>query len=151
MKKYTKETFKEEAEKARVRFQENYDSKDILDMGNWETEQYCDYFMQEFHSGSVVGFSNWEHEDYFCTWYSDALKKIVMIDSDAYLNLENWESFIDSLWKYQEEAQELEERLKNIGNEDIEMLQRENKAMAIALLKLGYTNEQISDIANGAI
>lgn len=35
--------------------------------------------------------------------------------------------------------------------DDMEMLQRENKEMANALLKLGYTNEQISDICNGAI
>lgn len=151
MEKYTKETFYKEAELARIRFSENYEGKDILDIGNWETAQYCDYFMQEFHSGSVVGFSNWEHEDYFCTWYSDALEKIIVIDSDAYIDTENWEDFVQSLWKYQEEAQELEERLENIGNEDIEMLQRENKALAGALLKLGYTNEQISDIANGAI
>jgi Holliday junction resolvasome RuvABC DNA-binding subunit len=37
------------------------------------------------------------------------------------------------------------------SSEDIEMLQRENKAMAEAFEKLGYTQEQISDIANGAI
>ncbi len=36
-------------------------------------------------------------------------------------------------------------------NEDIEMLERENKAMAEALTKLGYTQAQISDICNGAI
>ncbi len=36
-------------------------------------------------------------------------------------------------------------------SEDIQMLERENQAMAGALLKLGYTNEQISDIVNGAI
>lgn len=36
-------------------------------------------------------------------------------------------------------------------SEDIQMLERENQAMANVLLKLGYTNEQISDIANGAI
>ena len=34
-------------------------------------------------------------------------------------------------------------------NEDMAMLERENKNMANALLKLGYTNEQVSDICNG--
>lgn len=38
-----------------------------------------------------------------------------------------------------------------LSNDNIEMLQRENKCLANALLKLNYTNEQISDIANGAI
>lgn len=37
------------------------------------------------------------------------------------------------------------------SREDIEMLERENKAMADALLKLNYTPEQISDICNGTI
>lgn len=36
-------------------------------------------------------------------------------------------------------------------NEDYDMLARENKAMAEVLSKLGYTDAQISDIANGAI
>lgn len=34
-------------------------------------------------------------------------------------------------------------------NEDINMLERENKAMAEFLEKLGYTQEQIIDICNG--
>lgn len=36
-------------------------------------------------------------------------------------------------------------------NEDTAMLERENHAMANALLKLGYTKDQLSDIVNGAI
>jgi Holliday junction resolvasome RuvABC DNA-binding subunit len=36
-------------------------------------------------------------------------------------------------------------------NEDYEMLADENKNMAKALSKLGYTRDQISDICNGAI
>jgi hypothetical protein len=34
-------------------------------------------------------------------------------------------------------------------NEDMAMLERENKCMAEALLKLGYSQEQITDICNG--
>lgn len=37
------------------------------------------------------------------------------------------------------------------ASEDIEMLQRENEAMAKKLLKLDFTSEQVNDIANGAI
>jgi hypothetical protein len=37
------------------------------------------------------------------------------------------------------------------SSEDIEMLQRENKALARGFEKLGYTQNQISDIANSAI
>ena len=51
------------------------------------------------------------------------------------------ESIYNALW-------DLHDTLKS---DDIEMLERENKAMADALSKLGYTQEQISDIANGAI
>lgn len=36
-------------------------------------------------------------------------------------------------------------------NEDYDMLARENKAMASKLQVLGFTPDQISDIANGAI
>lgn len=36
-------------------------------------------------------------------------------------------------------------------NENIQMLERENKNLAKALKKLKYTPKQISDIANGAI
>ena len=39
----------------------------------------------------------------------------------------------------------------NANNEDYEMLAEENKNMAKALSKLGYTRDQISDICNGAI
>lgn len=38
-----------------------------------------------------------------------------------------------------------------IGSEDYDMLARENAEFAKAFKKLGYTDEQISDIANGAI
>lgn len=37
------------------------------------------------------------------------------------------------------------------NNEDMEMLERENKNFAKVLKKLGYTPKQISDIANGAL
>lgn len=35
-------------------------------------------------------------------------------------------------------------------NEDLEMLERENKAMAEFLSSLGYTDEEVSNIANGS-
>lgn len=39
----------------------------------------------------------------------------------------------------------------DLVSEDIQMLERENKAMFNVLLKLNYTQEQITDICNGAI
>lgn len=46
---------------------------------------------------------------------------------------------------------EYNERQARPNIDDIEMLQRENKAMAEQFEKLGFTQAQISDIANGAI
>lgn len=111
----TKETFYKEAKKARKAFKEEYDGRDIFEYyikDSYEKARYTDYFTQYFTTGSIVGFSDWPEEDYFCTWYSDAIKKIIMIDADAYLSDESWEEYLNSLWKYQEEAQELEATLK---------------------------------------
>ena len=41
--------------------------------------------------------------------------------------------------------------IKSDANEDYDMLARENKAMAECFERLGYSQGQISDIANGAI
>lgn len=43
----------------------------------------------------------------------------------------------------------MEKKLEDYGLEDIQMLERENKEMAEALEKLGYTDDQISNICNG--
>ncbi len=40
---------------------------------------------------------------------------------------------------------------QKINHEDYQMICEENKNMAKALKKLGYTKDQISDICNGAI
>lgn len=38
-----------------------------------------------------------------------------------------------------------------VSHDDYEMICDENKNMAKALNKLGYTNDQVSDVCNGAI
>jgi len=49
-------------------------------------------------------------------------------------------------------ADGLREIAKQIDEDnELAMLARENKCMAKALVKLGYTPDQISDICNGAI
>lgn len=44
-----------------------------------------------------------------------------------------------------------EKKLEDYCLEDIQMLERENKCMAEKLEKLGFSQDQVSDIANGAI
>lgn len=58
-------------------------------------------------------------------------------------------------WGQRELVAELEKRdrenkfnYEDEKSEDYDMLARENKAMAEFLSKLGYTNEQITDICN---
>lgn len=62
-------------------------------------------------------------------------------------------------WEVREKKDFVEEWERNhkkkverrVSVEDLEMLERENKAMAGALKRLGYSSEEISDIANGAL
>lgn len=79
-----------------------------------------------------------------CTGYKQAILETLI---DQYENHED-EQEEDSL---DELADILNGNTKYCDYEDIDMLVRENKSMANALLKLGYTNAQISDICNGAI
>ena len=45
----------------------------------------------------------------------------------------------------------IEKKREKVSIEDYEMICRENRAMAEKLERDGYTQDQISDIANGAI
>jgi hypothetical protein len=53
--------------------------------------------------------------------------------------------FVSNQWGW------IHSKIKEESSEDMEMLERENKNLAKALEREGYTEAQISDIANGAI
>lgn len=72
--------------------------------------------------------------------------EVLVMDNGEILCEGKQVGFVKKLGKY------LFDRRANYSDkDDMEMLERENQAMANALLQLGYTDEQISDIANGAI
>lgn len=107
------------------------DKKKVLDYGysEWWNEVY-----QEIEND----------DDY--TLASDEVEELVvdLMLSNVLGEVVTFEDTTEALKQYRE-------RENNPNTDNIEMLQRENKAMAGALLKLGYTNEQISDVCNGAI
>lgn len=112
-----KETFYTQADEARKKFKEDYDGKDIFNdyvVENYDDAdmaKHVDYFLQYFIGGFVVGFDAWYSEDYFCMYWSDTLKHTVILDSDASIYNESWEEFLDSIWCYQQQAQDLEARI----------------------------------------
>lgn len=107
------------------------DKKKVLDYGysEWWNEVYQDI----------------ENDDEY-TLASDEVEELVvdLMLSNVLGEVVTFDTTTEALKQYRE-------RESNPNTDNIEMLQRENKAMADALLQLGYTNEQISDIANGAI
>lgn len=83
-------------------------------------------------------------QEYDCegVWNELRIASMVMdMDAPEEQTVDEWAGYL---------AENLQKR-KTKDNEDYEMLARENKAMAEALKKLGYTDAQVSDIANGAI
>ncbi len=97
------------------------------------------------------------------------IKDIIKMAKSGELDQDNDEGGTGGFWDLAYEIfgktvttqsqQELVERIynslweiyKEMTSEDMEMLQRENKAMAEKLSVLGYSQDQISDICNGAI
>lgn len=84
-----------------------------------------------------------------CTYHISKIGGSIVLDWDTECYFDNEKEMIDKIIRLEMRGREIESTI--YGGEDYDILARENKAMASALLKLGYTNEQISDICNGAI
>lgn len=115
-----------------MNIQEIYqDKKKVLDYGysEWWNEVYQDIE---------------NDEDY--TLASDEVEELIvdLMLSNVLGEVITFDECTDAIKQYRE-------RESKTTTDDIEMLRRENKAMAEAITRLGYTQAQISDICNGAI
>lgn len=90
-------------------------------------------------------FTIFVYNEYISFCDENAQEQYKLYTDGTIYDVQNSEDIPQVLFKVKDFAQRMEK------NEDYDMLARENKAMANALSKLGHTNAQISDIANGAI
>ena len=124
---------------------DSYDNQNrsIVQLGyHLELNGFIDFSIEERESDTDA----WVEIHY----YSKKLQKTIILDHEARTGFENIDDLVLYIENITKEMTELEGSIK-LNNDDYNMLCEENKNMAKALSRLGYTPYEVSDICNGAI